>query len=203
MIFFKAVILEKQFLNGIYTYTVQGSDDSDKAYYKIFSNFVVPVEIHQDIELGKTRLILILENKDSPAPLAISFDGHLYYKSKNKEEHPKVFRLIKNEVHNAIDKKKNKNKILKSYLIPFYSRLLITPYYLIIAAISLFIINTIALYTNMPLSNSECLLYTLISTYVFSVVLIFFKVQHIKNSFKTLQNWINIASSREEPRRAG
>ena len=114
-----------------------------------------------------------------------------------------MFRLIKNEVHNAIDKKKNKNKILKSYLIPFYSRLLITPYYLIIAAISLFIINTIALYTNMLLSNSECLLYTLISTYVFSVVLIFFKVQHIKNSFKTLQNWINIASSREEPRRAG
>ncbi|EPP7233188.1 hypothetical protein ACTOJ1_000030 [Shigella flexneri] len=202
MIFFKAVILEKQFLNGIYTYTVQGSDDSDKEYYKIFSNFVVPIEIHQDIELGETRLILILENKDSPVPLAISFDGHLYYKSKNKEEHPKVFRLIKNEVHNAIDKKKNKNKILKSYFIPFYSRLLITPYYILLAALSLFIINTIALYSNIPLSNFECLLYTLISTYAFSVVLIFFKVKHIKNSFKALQKWINIAPSRNDSRRA-
>lgn len=203
MIFFKAVILEKKFLNDVYTYTVQGSDDSDKEYYKSFSNFTVPIETHQNIKLGETRLILIVEHKDSPVPLAISFDGQLYYKSKNKEEHPKVFRLIKNEVHNAIDKKKNKNKILKSYFIPFYSRLLITPYYIVIAALSLFIINTISLYMHMDLSNSECLFYTLVSTYILSVFLIFFKVQHIKNSFKTLQNWINIAPKRNEPRRAG
>lgn len=202
MIFFKAVIIEKQFLNGVYTYVVQGSDDADKKYYKSFSNFVVPIETHQNIKLGETRLILIVEYKDSPVPLAISFDGSLYYKSKNKEEHPKVFRLLKNEVHNAIDKKKNKNKILKSYFIPFYSRLLITPYYIVIAALSLLIINTIVLYTNITLSNIEFLLYTLTSTYILSVVCIFFKIKHIKSSFKALQKWINIASSRNEPRRA-
>ena len=141
-----------------------------------------------------------MENKDSPVPLAISFDGSFYYKSKNKKEHPKVFRLIKNEVHNAIDKKKNKNKILKSYFIPFYSRLLITPYYILIAAFSLLIINTLTLYK--PLSNMDCFLYTLISTYIISVILIFFKVKHIKSSFKSLQKWITIAASRTDSRRA-
>lgn len=200
MIFFKAIILSKEYLNGLFTYTVQGADSSDKEYYKMFSNFIIPIELHQDIQEGKTPVILILENKDSPIPLAISFDGSFYYKSKNKKEHPRVFRLIKNEVHNAIDKKKNKNKILKSYFIPFYSRLLITPYYILIAAFALFFINTITLYK--PLSNTQCFLYTFIATYIISVVFVFFKVKHIKNSFKSLQKWIKVAASRDDPRRA-
>jgi len=200
MVFFKAIILSKEYLNGLFTYTVQGADSTDKEYYKMFSNFIIPIELHQSIEEGRTPVILILENKDSPVPLAISFDGSFYYKSKNKKEHPKVFRLIKNEVHNAIDKKKNKNKILKSYFIPFYSRLLITPYYILIAAFSLLIINTLTLYK--PLSNMDCFLYTLISTYIISVILIFFKVKHIKSSFKSLQKWITIAASRTDSRRA-
>lgn len=200
MIFFKAIILSKEYLNGLFTYTVQGADSSDKEYYKMFSNFIIPIELHQDIQEGKTPVILILENKDSPIPLAISFDGSFYYKSKNKKEHPRVFRLIKNEVHNAIDKKKNKNKILKSYFIPFYSRLLITPYYILIAAFALFFINTITLYK--PLSNTQCFLYTFIATYIISVVFVFFKVKHIKNSFKSLQKWIKVAASRDDSRRA-
>ncbi len=200
MIFFKAIILSKEYLNGLFTYTVQGADSSDKEYYKMFSNFTIPIELHQDIQEGKTPVILILENKDSPIPLAISFDGSFYYKSKNKKEHPRVFRLIKNEVHNAIDKKKNKNKILKSYFIPFYSRLLITPYYILIAAFALFFINTITLYK--PLSNAQCFLYTFIATYIISVVFVFLKVKHIKNSFKSLQKWIKVAASRDDSRRA-
>lgn len=156
---------------------------------KCFDNILIPWEIFETLKTN-TPILLVLEYKDSSLPVALSIDGTQYFKSKTKAPRTKTksFRAIKNEFHNIIDLKKNKNKILKSFLIPFYSNLILYPYYFILLGFYSFFFSSI--YLNSYISNIEFVFYVVLSTYLSSLILISFNIFNIKNMYNNGRKWI-------------
>lgn len=163
--------------------TPQNKDDMAKC----FDNMRIPFEIYSQLKPG-TPVILILEYKESSCPVALSFDGEHYFKSKNKQERAKSFRGLKNEFHNIIDTKKNKLKLLKSFFIPFYSNLIAYPYYVILTGFYALFFSF--LYTSNEISNIKFLMYSIGSTYLSSLFLIGFNIINIRKMYKDGKQWI-------------
>lgn len=184
MYFFHGFLKEKKDFGLHQQYSVV--NEHDHTLEKSFDNFRLLDEIYNDVKTGDP-IILVLEYEQSSVPLAISFDGNIYYKSKNQEHLSKTFRMIKNEFHNIVDKNKNKNKILKSFFIPFYSQLIPAPYYLIIMGFYFMVLNI-----SFSLSNFEFITLSLLLTYITSIVFITFETFNIKSHFKKSKRWVHL-----------
>lgn len=185
MYIYKGFISDKKGNEKYHNIYVNSENEQDMN--KCFDNIRIPFDIYSKLIPG-TPVILILEYKDSSCPIALSVDGINYIKSKNNNKKAKSFRGLKNEFHNIIDTKKNKLKILKSFLIPFYSNLIAYPYYIII--LGFYALFFSFFYTSNELSNMEFLTYSLLSTYISSLFLIALNIFIVKKMYNNGKQWI-------------